>query len=174
MAFDPRLGHGFMFDEETLRANRQGRLTAQQEQLFDRTVTVMQRGRSRSLALVTVAFAVAIIATVLAISATPGGGTAAAAVAGGILLALFLLVAVFMRRAARTTQAFADRRVREAQGALSITTDSTGTWWARVGDARFGVELDQAQALTEGARYRVAYLLIPDGAVPLSLERLEG
>jgi len=173
MAFDPRLASSFMFDAEALAANREGRLTDEQEQGFARTVEVMRTGRSRSLAIVMLAFAVAIVLTVVAISATPGGGTAATAVAGGILLAIFLLVGFFLRRSDRTTTAFSDHRVLEAEGVLSISSDATGAWWARVGAARFGVELDQAQAMTEGARYRVAYLEIPDGAVPLSLERTD-
>jgi len=59
----------------------------------------------------------------------------------------------------------------EAKGPLNIRTTVTETRFAHVGQARFAVELCQAEALEEGAGYRVHYLDAPDGGIPLSLER---
>ena len=153
MGFDPVLGGRFGFDADDLRANDEGRLSDEQERMLS---------------------AAAIAAVGVGIAATPGGGLASGIVAAAILAWILGLVAFFRSRGRRTREAMEQRRLRTAEGALAIRSDSTGTWWATVGGARFGVELLQAQAMTEGARYRVHHLDAPDGAVPLTLERAEG
>jgi hypothetical protein len=123
--------------------------------------------------LLIVVFAAAIAAVVVGIAVTPGGGLAGALVAGAALAWILGLVAFFRARGRRTREAMEIRRLRTSEGTLAIRSDATATWWATVGGARFGVERLQAEAMTEGARYRVHHLDTPDGAVPLSLERLE-
>jgi hypothetical protein len=132
----------------------------------------MGRHERRTRVLLVVVFAGAIAVLAAGIAVTPGGGLVPAIVAGAALAWILGLVAFFRARGRRTRLAMEERRLRTAEGTLTIASDPTQTWWATVGDARFGVELLQAQALTEGARYRVHHLAAPDGAVPLSLERL--
>lgn len=172
MAYDPRLGARFMFEESDLDANRRGEVSDEQARGFDQTVRVMRRGAGRSRVVLTIVFALVIALVVAGISATPGGGLAAGLVAGGILAWILLIITFFMRRGKRLTDAFEQRRLLTAEGPLSIGTSVTETWWAHVGQARFAVELLQAQAMEEGAPYRVHYLEAPDGAIPLSLERI--
>lgn len=172
MVFDPRLGERFMFEEADLEANRRGVVSDEQARGFEATARVMTRGAARSRVILTIVFAVVIALVVAGISATPGGGPAAGLVAGGILAWILLIVAFFMRRGKRLTRAFEEHRVLTAEGPLSIRTSVTETWYAHVGKARFAVELLQAQAMEEGAEYRVHYLEAPDGAIPISLERI--
>ena len=166
MAFDPVLGSRFGFDADDLRANDEGRLSDEQERMLSAAATARARHEGRTRVLLVVVFAAAIAAV--------GVGVASGIVAAAILAWILGLVAFFRSRGRRTREAMEQRRLRTAEGALAIRSDSTGTWWATVGGARFGVELLQAQAMTEGARYRVHHLDAPDGAVPLSLERVEG
>jgi len=171
MAFDPRLGERFMFGEADLVANRDGRVSDEQARGFDATVEVMTRREPRVLIVLAVVFAVVIGVVVVAVANTPGGGLSGGVVAGVILAWIFAIILFFLHRGRRLTRAFAERRVLRAEGPLSIRTTSTGTWFAHVGQARFAVELLQAQALEEDAGYRVHYLDAPDGGIPLSLER---
>jgi hypothetical protein len=172
MGFDPVLGSRFAFDAEDLRANTDGRLSDDQDRMLAAAAAAMGRHERGTRVLLIVVFAGAIALLAAGIAATPGGGLVPAIVAAAILAWILGLVAFFRARGRRTREAMETRRLRTAEGTLSIASDSTQTWWATVGDARFGVELLQAQALTEGARYRVHHLQAPDGAVPLSLERL--
>lgn len=55
---------------------------------------------------------------------------------------------------------------------VGIAGTISDTWRAEVGRARLGIEPDQAEALEEGASHRVHYLAAPDGAIPISMERL--
>jgi hypothetical protein len=173
MAFDPVLGSRFGFDAEDLRANGDHRLSGEQERMLDAAAAAMRRGERRTRVLLVVVFGGAIALVAAGIAATPGAGVASGVVAGVALAWILGLVAFFRARGRRTREAMEARRLQTSEGALSIATDSTGTWWATVGGARFGVELLQAQAMEEGARYRVHHLAAPDGAVPLSLERLD-
>ena len=173
MGFDPVLGGRFGFDADDLRANDDGRLSDEQERMLAAAAAAMGRHERRTRVLLVVVFAAAIAAVAVGIASTPGAGLASGLVAAAILAWILGLVAFFRGRGRRTREAMETRRLRTAEGALAIRSDSTGTWWATVGGARFGVELLQAQAMTEGARYRVHHLDAPDGAVPLSLERVE-
>ena len=173
MGFDPVLGGRFGFDADDLRANDDGRLSDEQERMLAAAAAAMSRHERRTRVLLVVDFAAAIAAVAVGIASTPGAGLASGLVAAAILAWILGLVAFFRARGRRTREAMETRRLRTAEGALAIRSDSTGTWWATVGGARFGVELLQAQAMTEGARYRVHHLDAPDGAVPLSLERVE-
>jgi membrane protein implicated in regulation of membrane protease activity len=173
MRYDPVLGSRFGFDAEDLRANDDGRLSDEQERMLSAAASAMARHEGRTRVLLVVVFGAAIAAVAVGIAVTPGGGPASALVAAAILAWILGLVAFFRARGRRTREAVEQRRLRTSEGTLAIRTDSTGTWWATVGGARFGVELLQAQAMTEGARYRVHHLDAPDGAVPLSLERVD-
>lgn len=173
MAFDPLIGSRFGFTAEELAANRDGHLTAEQERLLDATVVAYDRGARRSGRLVAVVFTVAIVLTAIAIAATPGGGLAAASLATVILTGVMAIILWAMARGQRTREAIRNRRLQTAEGPLNVRTTSTGGWYAHVGDARFGVELDQSQALREDGRYAVHYLALPDGAMPLSIEALD-
>lgn len=172
MAFDPVLGSRFNFDAEDLRANDEGRLSDEQDRMLATAARVMARHEGRTRVLLIVVFAAAIAAVAVGIAVTPGGGLAPAIIAAAILAWILGLVAFFRARGRRTREAMEQRRLRTSEGTLAIRSDATGIWWATVGGARFGVELLQAQAMTEGARYRVHHLDAPDGAVPLSLERV--
>ena len=174
MGYDPVLGSRFGFDAQDLRANDEGRLSAEQERMLAAAATAMRRHEGRTRVLLIVVFAGAIALVGAGIAATPGAGAAAGIVAAVALAWILGLVAFFRARGRRTREAMETRRLRTAEGTLSIASDATGWWRATVGDARFGVELLQAQAMTEGARYRVHHLDSPDGAVPLSLERVDG
>lgn len=171
MAYDHRLGERFMFEEADLEANRRGEVSDEQARGFAQTAQVMRRGAARSKVVLVVVFLVVIALVVAAISATPGGGLTAGIVAGVILAWILAIIAFFMRRGERLTQAFEEHRLLTAEGPLRIRTTATETWFAHVGEARFAVELYQAQAMEEGATYRVHYLDAPDGGIPLSLER---
>lgn len=171
MAFDPRLGERFMFEEADLEANGRGVVSDEQAHGFDQTVRAMRRGAARSRVILVIVFAIVIGLVVTGIAATPGGGLAAGIVAGAILAWILAIIVFFMRRGERLTHAFEERRVPTAEGPLSIRTTMTEAWFAHVGQARLAVELHQAQALEEGAGYRVHYLHAPDGGIPLSLER---
>ncbi len=173
MAFDPVIGSRFGFTADDLEANRDGRLTDEQTRLLDATVTAYDRGARRAGRLVAVVFTLAIVTTAIAIAATPGGGLAAASLATVILTGVFMIVMWAMAGGRRARGAIRDRRLRTAEGVLTVRTSSTGTWYAHVGDARFGVELVQAQSLREDGRYVVHYLTLPDGAMPLSIEALD-
>ena len=173
MAFDPVIGGRFGFTAGDLEANRDGRLTDEQNRLLDATVTAYDRGARRSARLVAVVFTVAIVLTAVAIAATPGGGLAAASVATVILTGIFMIVMWAMARGQRTRGAIRDRRLLVAEGVLNVRTSPTGTWYAQVGAARFGVDRDQSAALREDGRYAVHYLALPDGAMPLSIEALD-
>jgi hypothetical protein len=174
VGYDPVLGSRFGFDAEDLRANDAGRLSPEQERMLRTAASAMGRHERRSVVLLVVVFAAAIVAVVAGSAATPGGGLAPAVVAGAILVWILLIVAIFRARGRHTRRAMEVPRLLTAEGTLSIATDSTGTWRATVGGARFGVELLQAQAMEEGGRYRVHHLATPDGAMPLSLEHLPG
>jgi hypothetical protein len=173
MAFDPVLGSRFGFDAEDLRANGDGHLSGEQERMLEAASAAMRRSERRTRILLVVVFGAAAALVAVAIAVTPGAGVAAGVVAGVALAWILGLVAFFRARGRRTREAMEAGRLRTSEGALSIATDATGTWWATVGGARFGVELLQAQAMEEGVRYRVHHLAAPDGAVPLSLERLD-
>lgn len=171
MAYDPRLGERFMFEESDLEANRRGAVSPEQARGYDQVVRVMRRGAARSRVMLIVIFAIVIALVVVGVASTPGGGLEPGLIAGAILAWILLIIVFFMRRGQRLTRAFEERRVLTAEGPLSIRTSATETWYAHVGDARFAVELRQAQAMEEGAMYRVHYLDAPDGGIPLSLER---
>ncbi len=171
MVFDPRLGELFMFEEADLEANGRGVVSEEQARGFDQTVRMMRRGAARSRVILVIVFALTIGAVVLGIAATPGGGPVAGVVAGAILAWILAIIVFFARRGRRLTTAFEERRVLTAEGPLSIGSTVTDTWLAKVGPARFGVELYQAEALEEGASYRVHYLAAPDGGIPISMER---
>lgn len=173
MAFDPLIGGRFGFTAEELAANRGGYLTTEQEHLLDVTVDAYDRGARRSGRLVAVVLVVAIVLTAIAIAAAPGGGLDAASLATVILTGIMAIILWAMRRGQRTRDAFRDRRLQTAEGPLNVRTTSTGGWYAHVGDARFGVELDQSEVLREDGRYAVHYLALPDGAMPLSIEALD-
>lgn len=173
MAFDPVIGSRFFFTAEDLDANRDGRLSAEQERLLGVTVDVQERHAHRATWMVAVVMGLAIVLTGIALAATPGGGPAAVAVAAVILAGVMGLVLWAMARGRRTREALRGRRLQLAEGTLRVRTTSTGHWRARVGAADFGVELDQAQALREDGRYRVHYLQLPDGAMPLSIEAVD-
>ena len=170
MAYVPAIGSRFLFDAEDLRANSEGRLSAEQERGLDATVAVMRRREPRVMVMLVIVFAAVIALVVVAIASTPGGDLTSGIVAGVILAWILGIIAFFRARGRRTREAMEARRLMVAEGPLSIATDSTMAWHATVGEARFGVELYQSQVLTEGSWYRVYYLRIPDGAMPLSLE----
>jgi hypothetical protein len=170
VAYDPVLGNRFLFEREALEANGEGRLSEEQERLLDATVRVMRRREPRVKAMLVIVFAAVIALVVIAIAATPGGGLASGIVAGVILAWILGLIAFFRARGRRTREAMEMRRLLTAEGPLRIVSDSTQVWWANVGQARFSVDVHQADVLTEGERYRVHYIQLPDGAMPLSLE----
>ena len=143
MAFDPVIGGRFFFTAGDLDANRGGYLSAEQEHLLDVTVVVQGRHARRSTWLVAAAFGLAIVLTGVAIGTTPGAGLASAAIAAVILAGVMGIVLWAVSRGRRTRQAMRDRRLRTAEG------------------------------LREDARYRVHYLELPDGAMPLSIEAID-
>lgn len=173
MGFDPVIGDRFGFSAEDLDANRGGSLSAEQERLLDVTVGVQERQARRSTWIVAVIMAFAIVLTGIGIAATPGAGLAAAAVAAVLLAWVMGLILWAMARARRGREAMHDRRLQLAEETLNVRTTSTGHWYAHVGPARFGVDLYQSQALREDGRYRVHYLQLPDGAMPLSIEAID-
>lgn len=170
MAYDPVLGSRFLFEPEALEANGDGRLSAEQERMLDATVRVMRHREPRVKLMLIVVFAVVIALVVISIANTPGGGMAGGIVAGVILAWILGIIWFFRARGRRTREAMEMRRVLTAEGALRIVSDSTQVWWANVGEARFSVDRYQADVLTEGRRYRVHYIQLPDGAMPLSME----
>jgi hypothetical protein len=172
MAFDPRLGERFFFDSADLEANNRGVVSDAQEQGFEQIVRYNRRRDPKVTAFLVVLFAGAIALVVVGIARTPGGSLAGGAVAAGILVWILAIITFFRRRGRKLTAAFEQRRVLTAEGPLSIGGTISDTWRAEVGPARFGIELDQVEALEEGAVYRVHYLAAPDGAIPISMERL--
>lgn len=171
MAFDPRLGHLFMFDEADLSANGRGELSLEQERSFGATVQVMKSGAAKASIALVLIFAAVIALVVVAIANTPGGGLAGGVVAGGILTWILAIILFFRHRGRRLTRAFEEHRILTAEGPLTIRTTVTETWFAHVGRARFAVERYQAEGLEEDAAYRVHYLEAPDGDIALSIER---
>jgi hypothetical protein len=171
MAYDPRLGHLFMFEEADLTANGRGQLSQEQERGFAVTVGIMKSREAKASIALVIIFAAVIALVVVAIANTPGGGLGCGIVAGAILTWILGIILFFRRRGRRLTRAFEEHRILTAEGPLNIRTTVTETWFAHVGRARFAVELYQAQGLEEDAAYRVHYLEAPDGDIPLSIER---
>lgn len=172
MAFDPRLGERFFFDADDLEANNRGHVSASQEQGFDQVVAYNRRRDPKVTAFLVILFAGVIALVAVGIANTPGGSLAGGAVAAGILAWILAIIVFFRRRGRRLTTAFEQKRVLTAEGPLSIGSTMSDTWRAEIGPARFDIELDQAEALEEGASYRVHYLAAPDGAIPISMERM--
>ncbi len=95
MAYDPRLGERFMFEESDLEANRRGAVSPEQARGYDQVVRVMRRGAARSRVMLIVIFAIVIALVVVGVASTPGGGLERCLIAGAIL-AWILLIIVFV------------------------------------------------------------------------------
>src|SRR5512134_880982 len=98
MAFDPVLGSRFNFDAEDLRANGEGRLSAEQERMLSTAAAVMRRGERRTRVLLVVVFGAAIALVGVGIAVTPGAGVASGVVAAVALAWILGLVAFFRAR----------------------------------------------------------------------------
>ena len=172
MGFDPAIGRAFNFTAEELAENRAGRLTADQELMWRNTVRVWRRGAGRGARLLGFAIAVAAVAIVIVGSRTPGTDSTAWIVAAVMLLLIGTLGFAFIRRGSRAAATLERATQQEAVGEFSWTSDLNARWWGRVGEARFGIDRLQEEALETGGTYRVHYLPSDSGAWVLSIERV--
>lgn len=171
MAFDPRLGTAFNFDETDLEANGAGWLTPDQDTIRRNTVRVHERGARRGGLVLGVAIGAAAVAIAVGLAKTPGSDPGVAILAYGMLAAIAGLALGFRRHSARATRAMAAAELAHAEGAFSWESDLNSRWWGIIGDARFPLSRDQEELLVTGADYRVHYLT-GDHAWVMSIERL--
>lgn len=102
MAFEAKLGRDCGFDGADLAANREGRLSAEQQLLAKDAAASSRRQMPRITALVVIAFAVAIALVVYGVSVTPGGSLTGGIVAAVILAWIAGIIWFFMGRPAPT------------------------------------------------------------------------
>jgi hypothetical protein len=116
--------------------------------------------------------AAAAVAAAVAWSQTPGADSTAWIVAAVILAFVALLGFAFIRRGRHAMVALGQATLREAVGEFSWTSDLNARWWGQVGEARFGIDRLQEEALETGSPYRVHYLPPERAAWVLSIERI--
>ena len=169
MSFEPRLGQAFGFDAADLEANRAGRLSPEQAQMF---AAVASYGRRRTRVLLPL-LAVLLLGTAALAAVTSGPDAAPALAVVGVMGSfILLLVWFFARRTHRDQAVQATGEVVTVEGPWSHDSDWDGDWTVRVGEFAFGVELLQEQALAEGAAYRVHFLPTEPRPTLLSIERV--
>ena len=170
--FNPAIGRAFNFTAEEPAENREGRLTADQELIWRKTVRAWERGTGRGARMLGLGIAAAAVAVGVAESQTPGTDSTTWIAAAAILAFVALLGFAFIRRGRRATVALGRATLREAVGEFSWTSDLDARWWGQVGEARFGIERPQEESLETGGRYRVHYLPSDVAAWVLSIERI--
>ena len=171
--FDPALGRAFNFSADELEANRDGRLSSDQELMWRNTVRVWGHGTRRGALMLGFGVLGAAVAAVAVGSRTPGTSAGSSIVVVVVILGFILLLGgFFVRRGRRATQALARAELRDAVGEFSWTSDLNARWWGRIGEARFGIDRLQEEALETGATYRVHYLPSDGAAWVLSIERI--
>ncbi len=170
--FDPAIGRAFNFSAEDLAENREGRLTADQEQMWRNTVRAWERGTGRGAKMLGLGIAAAAVAALVVGSQTPGTDSTTWIVTGAILAFVALLGFAFIRRGQSATVALGRATLREAVGEFSWTSDLNARWWGQVGEARFGIDRLQEASLETGGTYRVHYLPSDGAAWVLSIERI--
>jgi hypothetical protein len=180
MAFDPTLATAFGFNEDDLAANREGRLSADQEIIRRNMLSYVKRRTPRVKVFLGVVFAAALALVAYGISVTPDGGVTAGIVVAVILGWIGAIVMWGMGRNRRHQAALESTTVHAAEGEVSFSPvafdEGVGgnTYTLRVGDAKLVVFGDQMDAMTDGARYRVYYMETGLGrSVPSSLERVD-
>ena len=169
--FDAALRRAFNFSANDLQANREERLSADQELMWRNTVRAWGHGTSRGVRMLGFAILGAAVAALVVGSRTPGMTASAWIGVGGILAFIALLGGIFLLRGRRSTRALSRAELRVAVGEFNWTSDLNARWWGHIGDARFGIDRLQEEALESGATYRVHYLPSDGAAWVLSIER---
>lgn len=180
MAFEAKLGREFGFDEKDLAANREGRLSAEQELIAKNAAAYSRRQMPRIKALVVIAFAVAIALVVYGVSVTPGGSLTGGIVAAVILAWIAGIIWFFMRKNRPYQEALERGELLTVEGVVSFAPvafdESVGgaTYRVLIDDKKyFTIFGDQMDSLTDGARYRFHYMDIAIGKAIYSVERVE-
>ena len=175
MAYDPRLGDAFVFDEVDLAANRAGELSPDQALIRRNTVSATERHGRRSVVMVVIAAVAAAVSVVMVVRATPGAGVGTLLTGLGIVAALTVVLTVLARRNRVLAAGMARARLAHVEGAMDADWEAMmETYVLIVGGVRFRVDRLQYESVTPGARYAVHYLEGgPHGPWLLSLERLE-
>jgi F0F1-type ATP synthase assembly protein I len=181
MAFEAKLGREFGFDEADLAANRDGRLSDEQELIRRNTAAYTRRRAPRIRALLVIVFAVAIALVVYGATVAPGG-SATGGIVGAVILAWVAGIVLFFMRKNRPYQEALDRgEILTVEGAVSFEPvafdEGVGgaTYHVFVDDKKyFTIFADQMDSLTDGGRYRFYYMDIAIGKAIYSLERAEG
>ena len=105
VGFDAALGSAFNFSANDLQANREERLSADQELMWRNTVRAWGHGAGRGARMLGFGILGAAVAALVAGSRTPGMTASAWIGAGGILAFIALLGGIFLRRGRRATRA---------------------------------------------------------------------
>lgn len=170
--FEPAIGRAFNFTAEELAENRAGRLTPDQELVWRNTVRAWERGTGRGARMLGLGIAAAAAATVVVGSQTPGTDSTTWIVAAVILALVGTLGFAFIRRGRRATATLGRTTLQEAVGEFRWSSDLNARWWGQIGEARFGIDRLQEEALETGDAYRVHYVPSDGGAWVLSIERV--
>lgn len=180
MAFEAKLGREFGFDEADLAANREGRLSAEQELIRENTAAYTRRRAPRIRALLAIVFAVAIALVVYGATVAPGGSATGGIVGAIILVWVAGIIWFFMRKNRPYQEALDKGEILTVEGGVSfepVAFDQgvgEATYHVLVEDKKyFSVFSDQMDALTDGGRYRFYYMDIAIGKAIYSLERVE-
>jgi hypothetical protein len=175
------LGRDFGFDAADLAANREGRLSAEQELLRKNTVAYNRRRMPRIKVMLVIVFAGAIALVVYGVSVTPGGSLTGGVVAAVILAWIAGIIWFFMRKNRPYQEALERGELLTVEGVVSFDSvafdqGAGGATYRVLVDGKkystiFG---DQMDALTDGGRYRFYYMDVAIGKAIYSLERVAG
>jgi uncharacterized membrane protein YphA (DoxX/SURF4 family) len=168
VAFDPRLGRAFAFDEEDLRANRDGVLSAGQRLVYGTAAGAFRRMARRNRIQAGALVAGAAVAAWLGVAGA--AGVVPWIVAVGLVLAA-LVALVLAARSRRAAEALEAGRVERAEGELEVGAGAVPV--ATVGGIRFAMEPGAAEVMEPGARYRVCFLPTGSPVALLAVERTD-
>ena len=154
---DPAMAREFGFDEADVTANRQGRLTSDQQIMF---ANAARKGRSRVKLLVGVVCVMVVVAVVVALIASNSEltlGLIASIV--GIALLPVVGITVVSRAMGNSLSAFENPRVASVDGRATWQNAASEGVYLFIGDITFVVFGDQAELFDPARTYRVHYLV---------------
>lgn len=181
MTVDDALPAAFGFDEDSLEANRRGRLTAGQMELVE--ARRRRRGCGRRAAVFAVGASIVVLWVGLAASGGLSTDSVAPIVATGAVTALVAVaVGTAMALGRYRSRDLRVGRVSRAEGAVTTESVVIREQQMKVGD-QYRVEIDglrllvgtraQMDAFESGDPYRIFYVADPPAHHVLSAERLE-
>jgi len=175
MRFDHRLAAEFMFDEQDLWANRNGRFSDSQRRLLVNTVAAVRRPRPGLKVALFVLFG-ALVVLSAAVVAGSGGSGAQFAIVIAILAGFGAVIGGLRRQMASRAARMLTAPLQVVAGTAAVSLHTSGgasaltSYRLTVGDRRFVLDSSRADAFVNGSPYRVYFIEALAGPMILSVE----